>query len=73
MVVAVLLSAGDHVPVYPFKEVVGKALKVSPEQIGFTGLKVGVVPGLTVTVTVCWYKQVTVSFKAISSKAKSFP
>ncbi len=33
--VAVLFIAGDHVPVIPFVEVVGK-INVSPEQIGAT-------------------------------------
>ena len=32
--VAVLLIAGDQVPVTPFVEVVGKGAKRSPEQIG---------------------------------------
>jgi len=52
VVVAVLFNAGDHVPVTPFVDVVGKALNVAPEQIGATAAKVGVVPGATVTVTV---------------------
>ena len=50
VVVAVLFKAGDHVPVIPFVEVVGKGLKVSPLQIGDTVLKVGVVLLLTVIV-----------------------
>ena len=33
-VVAVLFKAGDHVPVTPSLEVVGKAANVLPEQIG---------------------------------------
>ena len=36
----------------PFVEVVGNALKLPPEQIGATGLKVGVTLGLTVMVNV---------------------
>ena len=50
--VAVLSSAGDHVPVIPLFEVVGKAFKVPPEQIGATALNVGVDCGFTVTVNV---------------------
>lgn len=41
-------TAGDHVPVYPFSEVVGKAFSVAPAHIGATGLKVGSRFGLTV-------------------------
>ena len=48
--VAVLFSAGDHVPVMPSLDVVGSAFKVPPEQIGATGLKVGVTLGLITTV-----------------------
>ena len=36
----------------PFVEVVGNADKVAPEQIGATALKVGVIFGLTVIVSV---------------------
>ena len=36
-------KAGAQVPVIPLLEVVGKALKVSPEQIGLTGVNVGTV------------------------------
>ena len=50
--VALLFRAGLHVPVIPFVEVVGNALKLPPEQIGATGLKVGVTLGLTVMVNV---------------------
>ena len=50
--VAVLSNAGDHDPVIPLVEVVGKANKVAPEQIGATALKVGVTFGLTVIVKV---------------------
>ena len=48
-----LLSAGDHVPVILLSEVVGKAAKAVPEQIGATALKVGIiVAGVTLTATV---------------------
>ena len=50
VVVFVLSKAGDHVPVIPFVEVVGKALSAPPEQMGATAAKVGVIIGLTVTV-----------------------
>ena len=52
--VAVLLNAGDHVPVIAgaLVELVGKAVKVAPEQIGATALKVGVIFGFTVMVNV---------------------
>ena len=52
VVVAVVFKAGDHVPVIPLVEVVGKADKVAPEQIGFTAAKVGVTFGFTVMVSV---------------------
>ena len=52
VVVAVLLSAGDHVPEMPLFDVVGNAAKVAPEQIGATAVKVGVTCGLTVMVKV---------------------
>ena len=52
VVVAVLSNAGDQDPVIPFVEVVGKADKVAPEQIGATAVKVGVTFGLTVIVKV---------------------
>ena len=50
--VAVLLSAGDHVPVMPSLEVSGNAASVAPEQIGATALNVGRIFGLTVMVRV---------------------
>ena len=50
--VAVLFNAGDHVPVIPLVEVVGKADNVAPEQIGATAVKVGVTFGVTVIVKV---------------------
>ena len=49
-VVAVLFNAGDQVPVIPFVEVVGKAAKVAPEQIGFTCVNNGIEPELTIIV-----------------------
>ena len=52
MVVAVLFSAGDQVPVMAFSDVVGKADKDPPEQIAATVLNVGVIFGLTVMVKV---------------------
>ena len=52
VVVAVLSKAGDQDPVIPLVEVVGKADKVAPEQIGATAVKVGVTFGLTVIVNV---------------------
>ena len=52
VVVAVLFKAGDQEPVMPLVEVVGKADKVAPEQIGATALKVGIMFGLTVIVNV---------------------
>ena len=50
--VAVLFSAGVHVPVIPLLEVVGNGFNVPPEQIGATALNVGVMFGLTVIVNV---------------------
>ncbi len=47
-----MFSTGDHVPVIPLFEVVGKAAKVAPEHIGTTAVKVGVTCGLTVMVKV---------------------
>jgi hypothetical protein len=52
VVVAVLSKAGDHVPVIPLFDVVGNALKLSPEQIALTAVKLGVMFGLTVMVSV---------------------
>ena len=52
MVVAVLFKAGDHVPVIPLFDVVGKADNVAPEQIGLTAVNVGVTFGFTVIVIV---------------------
>ena len=47
-----MFSAGDQVPVMPLFEVVGRADKVAPEQIGATAVNVGVMFGLTVIVSV---------------------
>ena len=47
-----LFRAGDQVPVIPLVEVVGKADKLPPEQIGVTAAKVGVTFGFTVIVNV---------------------
>ena len=74
-VVAALLRAGDQVPVMPLLEVVGKAAKVPPAQIGATWVNVGTMFGLTVMVIVAvvahnpevWvkvYKVVAELFKA---------
>ena len=54
MVVAVLFKTGDQVPVIAgvLVELVGNAVKVAPEQIGATALKVGVIFGFTVMVNV---------------------
>ncbi len=52
VVVAVLFNAGDQVPVIPLVEVVGKADKAAPEQIGPTGAKVGIKTGSILIVTV---------------------
>ena len=43
MVVVVLSSAGDQVPVIPLFDVVGNAASVAPEQIGATAVNVGVI------------------------------
>jgi hypothetical protein len=51
VVVAVLFIAGDHVPVIPLVEVVGK-VNVPSTQIAAIGLNAGVVEGLTVTLNV---------------------
>ena len=50
---AVLLTtAGDHVPLMPFKELVGKIGATSPLHIAAIAAKVGSVCGFTVTFTV---------------------
>jgi hypothetical protein len=48
-VVAVLFKAGVQVPVIPLSDVVGKAVKVAPEQIEATGVNVGVISSVIVT------------------------
>ena len=50
--VCVLFKAGAQVPLIPLLEVVGRALNVSPEQIGLIALNVGVTFGFTVMVSV---------------------
>ena len=50
--VAVLFNAGDQVPVKPLLDVVGKAVKVCPLQIGATAVNVGNTLGFTVMVKV---------------------
>ena len=52
MVVAVLLNAGDHVPVIPLVDVIGNVGAAAPLQIAAIGLNVGVMFGLTFTVNV---------------------
>jgi hypothetical protein len=51
-VVAVLFKAGVQVPEIPLFEVVGKAAKVCPLQIGATAVNVGNTFGFTVIVKV---------------------
>jgi hypothetical protein len=50
--VAVLFSAGDHVPVMPLFDVVGSGESEAPEHIGAIALNVGVIIGLTFIVKV---------------------
>ena len=52
MVVAILLNAGDQVPVTPFGDVTGKVIAGAPLQIEAIGAKFGVIIGLTTTVNV---------------------
>ena len=52
VVVAVLFSAGDQVPVILLVEVVGNAVNVAPLQIAATCVNVGVIFGFTVIVIV---------------------
>ena len=47
-----MFKAGAHVPVMPLLEVVGNGVSLAPEQIGATGVKVGVTPVFTVMVKV---------------------
>jgi hypothetical protein len=46
--VVVLLIAGDHVPVIPFVDVVGKAAITDPAHFGVTAANAGVTFGFTV-------------------------
>ena len=50
--VVVLFNAGLQEPLIPLREAIGKAFKISPEQIGATLVKVGVILGVTVIVNV---------------------
>jgi hypothetical protein len=52
VVVAVLSSAGDQIPVMPLVEVSGKGDSTAPGQIGATATNVGTMFGLTVMVNV---------------------
>ena len=52
MVVTVSFNAGDQVPVILLIDVVGSAASAAPEHIGATGVNVGVVFGVMVTVIV---------------------
>jgi hypothetical protein len=47
-----LTTVGDHVPVIPFVDVNGNMGAAEPSHIAATGLKVGVIPGVIVTVNV---------------------
>ena len=47
-----LFRAGNHEPIIPLVEVVGKADKTSPEQIGATAAKVGVTLAVTFIIKV---------------------
>jgi hypothetical protein len=47
-----LSKAGDQEPVYPSRDAVGNAIKVPPSHMGATAVKVGVVLGVTVIVSV---------------------
>lgn len=47
VVVAVLFSAGDHIPVMELVEVVGNAASAVPEQIGEIAVNVGFTIGFT--------------------------
>jgi hypothetical protein len=53
VVVAVLFNAGDHVPITPLFEVVGKEFNVSPEQMAETCVNEGDTELPTVIVEVC--------------------
>jgi hypothetical protein len=45
---AVLITAGDHVPFIPFADVVARVAGVSPVQYGPAWVNVGVTTGFTV-------------------------
>ena len=47
-----MFNAGDQLPLIAFNDVVGNGVNAVPEQIAATGVKVGVVFGLTVIVNV---------------------
>ena len=47
-----MFKAGAQLPFIPLLDVVGSAVSVAPEQIAATGVKVGVMFGLTVIVNV---------------------
>ncbi len=47
-----MFNTGDQVPLIPLLEITGNAANGSPEQIGATAVKVGVVLELTVIVIV---------------------
>ena len=49
---SVLLTAGDHVPLTPFKDVVGNVGATSPLHIAAIGAKVGNIPLVMVTTAV---------------------
>lgn len=50
VVVAVLLIAGDHVPVIPFRELPGSGAILLPAQAGATAAKPGITAAFTVIV-----------------------
>ena len=60
VVVAVLFSAGDHVPVTPLVEVVGKGTFTDPTHIGFLDTNTGIVLGVTVMVIVAVFAHIPV-------------
>lgn len=47
-------GAGDQVPVIPLLEVVGRAFKFSPAQIGATAVKAGITGWFTVMISVAF-------------------
>ena len=47
-----MFSAGAQLPFIPLFDIVGNAVRVAPEQIAATGVKVGVMLALTVIVIV---------------------